>query len=171
MTYYYLPCIKCYSYRFFGLMCAAPFSTTLYSWLGPKYGMLLRVVTVTFLLAFSIILTYSFLVFALLSCLPFLILPLVFNLGEVRNAPVASTREQCGEIWTTVCSRAVWQPLGFVYLYNVLQVGNVAWKEFLKTTLGFTSVRRMIVDCLQRQETFNKYMANSTHLSFFALAI
>ena len=52
---------------------------------------------------------------------------------------MASTKEQCGEIWTTVCSRAVWQPLGFVYLYNVLQVGNAAWREYLKTTLQFTS--------------------------------
>ena len=26
-----------------------------------------------------------------------------------------------------------------VYLYNLLQVGNAAWKEFLKTVLGFTS--------------------------------
>jgi hypothetical protein len=29
--------------------------------------------------------------------------------------------------------------LGFVYLYNVLQVGNGAWREFLRTTLGFAS--------------------------------
>jgi hypothetical protein len=98
-------------------MCAAPLSSTLYSSLGPYY------------------------VIALLALLPLSILPLVFWLGEVRYAPVSSTSEQCQEIWNTVCSRAVWQPLGFVYLYNVMQVGNVAWKEFLKTTLGFTSVR------------------------------
>lgn len=106
---------SCYSYRFFGLMIAAPFSSALYSALGPYYIILL------------------------LSLLPLSILPLVYLLGEVRYAPVASTREQCGEIWNTVCSRAVWQPLGFVYLYNVLQVGNGAWREFLRTTLGFTS--------------------------------
>jgi hypothetical protein len=29
--------------------------------------------------------------------------------------------------------------MGFVYLYNVLQVGNAAWKQFLKTVLHFTS--------------------------------
>jgi hypothetical protein len=106
---------SCYSYRFFGLMIAAPFSTALYSSFGPYY------------------------VIMLLSLLPLSILPLVYMLGEVRYAPVASTREQCGEIWNTVCSRAVWQPLGFVYIYNVLQVGNGAWREFLRTTLGFTS--------------------------------
>lgn len=107
---------SCYSYRFFGLMIASPLSTAIYELFGPKY------------------------VIGLLSILPLMILPLVYLLGEVKNAPVASTREQCGEIWTTVCSRAVWQPLGFVYLYNLMQVGNIAWKEFLKTSLGFTSV-------------------------------
>jgi hypothetical protein len=60
-------------------------------------------------------------------------------MGEVRYAPVASPSEQCNEIWNTVCSRAVWQPLGFVYVYNVLQVGNGAWREFLKTVLDFSS--------------------------------
>ena len=30
--------------------------------------------------------------------------------------------------------------MGFVYLYNVLQIGNSAWKQFLVTVLGFTSV-------------------------------
>jgi len=108
---------SCYSYRFFGLMVAAPFSSSLYSWLGPKY------------------------IIALLSLLPLSILPLVYYLEEERYAPVASTSAQCKEIWNTVRSRAVWQPLGFVYLYNILQVGNVAWKEYLKTTLGFTSAQ------------------------------
>lgn len=106
---------SCYSYRFFGVMVAAPFSSAIYSAFGPYY------------------------IIFLLSLLPLSILPLVYMLGEVRYAPVASTREQCGEIWNTVCSRAVWQPLGFVYIYNVLQVGNGAWKEFLRTTLGFTA--------------------------------
>lgn len=108
---------SCYSYRFFGLMCAAPFSSALYSWVGPYY------------------------VITLLSILPFSILPLIYWLGEVRDAPIASTSEQCNEIWKTVCSRAVWQPLGFVYLYNVLQVGNGAWREFLRTVLDFTAAQ------------------------------
>lgn len=30
--------------------------------------------------------------------------------------------------------------MGFVYLYNVLQVGNAAWKQYLVTVLEFTSV-------------------------------
>jgi BT1 family len=106
---------SCYAYRFFGLMCAAPFSTAIYHWWGPYY------------------------VFLLLALLPLSIVPLIVQLGEVQHAPVASTRDQCAEIWTTVCSRAVWQPLGFVFVYNIFQVQNSAWKEFLKTTLDFTT--------------------------------
>ena len=84
---------SCYSYRFFGSMIAGPISTGLYKWMGPK--------SVIFLLA----------------VLPFSILPLVYSLGDVRNGEVRSTKEQCQEIWRSVCSRSVWQPLGFVYIY------------------------------------------------------
>lgn len=120
---------SCYSYRFFGLMVAAPFSTSLYSWLGPRY------------------------IIGLLSLLPLSILPLVYWLQEDKDAPVAPTSAQCKEIWNTVRSRAVWQPLGFVYLYNVLQVGNVAWKEYLKTTLGFTAVSATMPNTLANTTT------------------
>jgi hypothetical protein len=111
----------CYAARFFGLMIAAPCSTVLYSTLGPHY------------------------VISLLAILPLVILPTLYYLTEKRNAPVKSTRDQCGEIWKTVCSRAVWQPMGFVYLYNLLQVSNGAWKEFQKTVLGFTSNQLNII--------------------------
>mmetsp|Transcript_46131 Transcript_46131/g.52092 ORF Transcript_46131/g.52092 Transcript_46131/m.52092 type:complete len:592 (+) Transcript_46131:86-1861(+) len=108
---------SCYSYRFFGYMVAGPISTALYKYIGPRV------------------------VFFLLSLLPLSILPLVCTLGDVRYGRVASTKDQCKEIWTTVCSRAVWQPLAFVYIYNVLQVGNAAWNQYLKTTLEFTSTQ------------------------------
>lgn len=106
---------SCYACRFFGLMIAAPCSTVIYSSYGPKA------------------------VVVLMAGLPALIVPLVYMLKESKNVPVAGTKEQCSEIWNTVCSRAVWQPMGFVYLYNVLQVGNAAWKQYLKTVLGFSS--------------------------------
>jgi BT1 family len=112
---------SCYSYRFFGLMCASPFSTWIYSWMGPKY------------------------VFYLLAMFPLSILPLVYWMGEIRYGPVASTRDQCSEIWKTVCSRSVWQPLAFVYIYNVLQVQNAAWNQYLMTALGFTAVQLNLI--------------------------
>jgi BT1 family len=105
----------CYACRFFGMMVAAPASTALYTAYGPHA------------------------VIQLLAVLPLGILPLVYMFGETRDAVVASTRQQCREIWNTVCSRAVWQPMGFVYLYNVMQVGNAAWREYLVTVQNFTS--------------------------------
>eukprot|EP00518_Triparma_eleuthera_P022591 CAMPEP_0197566636 /NCGR_PEP_ID=MMETSP1320-20131121/34210_1 /TAXON_ID=91990 /ORGANISM="Bolidomonas sp., Strain RCC2347" /LENGTH=179 /DNA_ID=CAMNT_0043128751 /DNA_START=127 /DNA_END=663 /DNA_ORIENTATION=+ len=107
----------CYATRFFALMLFAPISTWLYASHGPT----------------SVIL--------LMGMIPLVVmLPLVFRFREEFHPVVMTPRQQCNEIWKTVCSRAVWQPMGFVYLYNVLQIGNSAWKQFLVTVLGFTSV-------------------------------
>lgn len=105
----------CYAYRFFGSMIAVPLGTYLYSTAGPFYVVLL------------------------LGLLPLSIVPFVFYFHEERDVPVAPIPDQCREIYNTVCSRSVWQPLGFVYLYNILQVSNSAWKQFLRTNLGFTA--------------------------------
>jgi hypothetical protein len=111
----------CYSCRFFGLMVAAPLSTYLYSTVGPYFIILL------------------------LSVMPLTILPLIWGLDEVKDAPISSTKDQCHEIWKTVCSRAVWQPMGFVYLYNLLQVGNSAWREYLTVVLHFTTCQLNLI--------------------------
>jgi len=106
---------SCYAFRFFGLMVAAPCSTVIYSKYGPQV------------------------VAALMAIFPLSILPLVYIFWEPHNIEVKSVKVQCNEIWKSVCSRAVWQPLGFVYIYNVLQVGNAAWREYLRSVLGFTA--------------------------------
>ena len=105
----------CYSLRFFGVMVGAPLSTWIYATMGPFY------------------------VIFLLSLLPLSILPLVWMMGEERYAEVKPTRDQCHEIWQTVCSRSVWQPMAFVYIYNFMQMSNGAWREFLMTTLDFSN--------------------------------
>ena len=105
----------CYACRFFGLMVAAPLSAITYSLHGP------RVIVI------------------LMALLPISILPSVYYLWEIRYVPIKPMVAQCNEIWDTVCSRAVWQPMGFVYLYNILQVGNAAWREYLFSVLGFTA--------------------------------
>lgn len=105
----------CYACRFFGLMVSAPFSTIFYSKYGPKVSI------------------------AIMALLPMMMLPLIIKLGEIKNATVNSTSKQCLETWKTVRSRAVWQPMGFVYLYNLLQVSNAAWRQFLSSVLKFTS--------------------------------
>lgn len=135
---------SCYAYRFFGKMISVPCATWLYSQVGPGP------------------------VFVLLSAFPLLMLPLIMCLKETQviignrrgdhhealptstddttatlshhhRQVLPSTKEQCQDIWNAVCSRAVWQPMAFVYLFNLLQVNNAAWKQFLKTTLGFTA--------------------------------
>jgi len=103
----------CYACRFFGMMVAAPVSTFLYSSFGPK------------------------LIVILMAILPMAMIIPVWNLFEIRYADIKSTRDQCREIWKTICSRSVWQPMAFVYIYNVLQVGNAAWREFLMSVLHF----------------------------------
>jgi hypothetical protein len=52
---------------------------------------------------------------------------------------VASVRAQCDELWKTVSNRSVFQPMGFVYIFNSLQIGNAAWKQFLFTVLQFST--------------------------------
>jgi hypothetical protein len=109
----------CYACRFFGLMCAAPFGTWLYqSGDGGPH------VIVTLMVLF-----------------PLGILPLVYFLREHKQDQVTPVSEQCKEIFNTVCSRAVWQPMGFVFLYNLLQIGNAAWRQFLMTGLDFDSAK------------------------------
>jgi MFS family permease len=112
---------SCYACRFFGLAVAAPMSTYLYS--SGFYGMPGPASIVIIMAVFPVI----------------LVVPLWFLLEEERNIRLPSTMDQCREIWKTVCSRAVWQPIGFVYLYNIMQVPNAAWRQYLKSVLHFTS--------------------------------
>lgn len=96
-------------------MVAAPCSTYVYSCYGPR------------------------IVILIMAVLPLSVLPLVLKLWEPYHLKTNSVYSQCNEIFQTVCSRSVWQPMGFVYLYNILQVGNAAWKEYLRSVLGFTA--------------------------------
>ena len=106
----------CYAFRFFGVMVAAPVSTFLYdSNHGPRNIVLIMAIIPTVIMA-----------------------PLLYLLQEIPPTRILSARQQCHEIWTTVCSRSVWQPMGFIYLYNILQVPNAAWRQFLKTCLNFS---------------------------------
>jgi hypothetical protein len=102
----------CYVIRFFGLMVAATTSTYLYSKYGPA----------------------SILKF--LMAVPLLLLPLIALMDEDTSVQ-PRFREQCQEIWRTVCRRSVWQPMAFIYIFNLLQVSNAAWRQFLSTRLSF----------------------------------
>jgi hypothetical protein len=94
-------------------MLAAPLSTFCYSYYGPG--------SVVILLALT----------------PLPMIPLIYVLQEDFHLEIPSTRDQLQEIWNTVSSRSVWQPMAFIYLYNLLQVQNLAWKQYLQTVLNF----------------------------------
>ena len=105
---------SCYIVRFFGLMVAAPVSTYLYSKVGPQ------------------------IIVQCLIWVPCLVFPPLWYLAEHKEV-VKPVREQCREIWRTVCSRSVWEPMAFLYCFNLMQVSNGAWRQFLVTVYGFTA--------------------------------
>ena len=81
----------CYACRFFGMMVAAPLSTVLYnSRYGPK----------------SIVLA--------LGISPILVLPCIIFLKETKVIEVKTVRDRMQDMWITVQSRSVWQPMAFV---------------------------------------------------------
>ena len=96
-------------------MVAAPLSTVCYSKYGPY--------SIVYLLAIT----------------PIPMIPLLYVFYEDFNVKIQSTYLQLQEIWNTVCSRSVWQPMGFIYLYNLLQVQNIAWKQYLQDVHHFNS--------------------------------
>lgn len=81
-------------------------------------------------------------VFLLLAVLPWVVMmPAVYWMEEERGTPVPSPLRQCKEIWDTVCSQAVWQPMAFVYIYQLCGVANGAWTQYLYSTLHFSSLQ------------------------------
>lgn len=107
----------CYASRFFGQMVSAVASTYMYSHQGP----------------WSIVIV--------LMTAPLFMIPLIYLLEEERDFPCKRTMDQVHEIWRTVCTRSVWQPMGYLYVFNLLQVSNAAWRQYLKTVLQFTEAQ------------------------------
>lgn len=107
----------CYACRFFMLMVTIAFATFAYEKLSPVV------------------------VFVVLAILPwFTIVPALWFMYEERDVPIKSVSSQCAEIWSTVCSRAVWQPMAFIFIYTSLGIGNSAWTQYQYTVLKFTTV-------------------------------
>lgn len=108
----------CYACRFFALMCSITFATFMYDYMSPG----------------------SF--FLLMGVLPWLAtVPSIYFYQEQAVTCNPQVKVLFQEIWSTVCSRAVWQPLGFIFVFTSLQVSNAAWKQYLYTVLHFTSVQ------------------------------
>lgn len=56
---------------------------------------------------------------------------------ESDGSLLQNVKIQLEDIWNTVQLKAVWRPMAFVYVFNVLQVPNVAWQSYLQLTLHF----------------------------------
>lgn len=105
-----------------------------------SYRFLANMITITIVTFAYDYITVSA-VFSTLAVLPWLVmLPAIYYMHEQRHLPIASVQHQCNEIWTVVCSQAVWQPMAFVYAYQLFQIGNGAWTQYLFTSLHFTSL-------------------------------
>jgi len=71
---------------------------------------------------------------------PFVVLfPCMVYLRETSyNQQPLPLNAQCNEIWKAVQKRNIWQPMTFIYIYNVMQIPNSAWSTFLIEGLHFT---------------------------------
>jgi hypothetical protein len=80
-------------------------------------------------------------VFIINALLPALVLiPLIPSLVETPpTCAPPSISQQWEGIFELVQKRAVWQPCAFIFVYNVFQVSNAAWGNFLVLGLGFDS--------------------------------
>lgn len=61
----------------------------------------------------------------------------VEDLDEEDTEPLSPLHKQCQEIWNTVQLKSVWRPMTFVYIFNLLQIPNVAWQSYLQLSLHF----------------------------------
>lgn len=106
-----------------------------------SYRFLLNMITITLVtFAYDYISVHG--VFYTLAALPWVVMmPAIYLFAEDRYVAVPSVSAQCREIWTTVCSQAVWQPMAFVYMYQLFQIGNGGWTQYCYTTLHFTALQ------------------------------
>lgn len=62
----------------------------------------------------------------------------IWQLIEIASHSfVPSFSEQFIEVWRVLQLKAVWHPLIFIYTFNVLQIPNGAWNNFLVYAKGF----------------------------------
>ena len=62
--------------------------------------------------------------------------------------------KQLDDIWSTIQLQSVWLPMTFIYIYNVMQIPNVAWQSFLQLTLKFSPHFLGLSVCLGSLMTF-----------------
>jgi hypothetical protein len=110
----------CYSVRFFGGIIGSTIGACIYNKQQWGWGASFQMIQIV-----NIIVPLVFL------------LPTVPSLYDARGTASVSVQQQMNSIWKTVCKNSVWRPMSFIYLYNVLQWGNVSWSSYLQLSLGF----------------------------------
>ena len=69
------------------------------------------------------------------------VVPFVWPLIEIASdTAFESFGQQMWAIWGIVQMRSLWEPMSFVFIYNVLQIPNAAFSNFLLLGLGFSSL-------------------------------
>lgn len=67
------------------------------------------------------------------------LMPMLWPLEEITSTHKSPTLTEIGtDIWNTLCLRAVWWPMCFIYTYSLFQIPNGAWNNFLVLGLKFT---------------------------------
>jgi hypothetical protein len=57
-----------------------------------------------------------------------------------------SVQQQCIDIWDTVCLKAVWKPMAFVYLFNLLQVSYDSFVLYMSSSM-MCVLAECVYDC------------------------
>lgn len=91
---------------------------------------------------------------------PFLPSLIEFNSG-MKVAPI---HEQLVAIKKTLDLRAVWEPMSFIFLFNVFMLSNPAWYNFEIEGLGFDSLDLGIINVGVASFTFLGYLLYSMYL-------
>jgi len=85
----------------------------------------------------------------------FLVLPASIPLIELATPnPIPPIRQQLIDVWKTLQLRAVWRPMAFIYTYNVLQIPNASWYNFLVEGLEFSNFQLGLLSISSAVMTF-----------------
>lgn len=95
---------------------------------------------------------------AAFQCISF---PALMLLDERPAAEIVPAPEPIGKqmanIWDRVQLQAVWQPMLYIYFYNVMQIPNAAWNSFLLKGLNFTPFEMGILSLVGNIMTFGGF--------------
>jgi MFS family permease len=112
----------CYIFRGLGMVIGSVFGATLYNRSSWGWGLTISQIF-------------------LLNCiLPLITIGWTFQ-SLIELSPIDTDLRfsvQVQNVWNTLQLRAVWKPMAFIYTYNVFQVPNSAWSNYLIQGLDFS---------------------------------